>query len=208
MERQLGWEANTQVRAGRMPLAPHRDGGFGVGRVYPGRLVAEATQPEFAGDGLERSCSGGTSPVSIGPCERSCFLCRCCCSRCRGIPARAARPVSATMGRANSVAARGSSIRKRKRRRRALRRNPSTSEPLGDLSGFAIQEALCESWYDCLPDSNHRVPQRQLNALTRNATRWWRRTLAARLRSTWRLYFPRRLQSAWRGGKLGERNAH
>lgn len=123
-------------------------GALGWG-VCPGRLVAEATQPEFGGNGLERSCCGGTSPVSIGPCERPCYSCRCCCSLCRGTPARAARPVSATMGPAISVAARGSSIRKRKRRRQALRRTLPPSNPLGVLSGFPLQKGSCDSSYDC-----------------------------------------------------------
>lgn len=89
-----------------------------------------------------RPCRLRAPPVPIGRCVRPCSLCPCCCSRCRGIPARAARPISATMGRVNSVAARGSSIRKRKRRRQAPRRKPSTGRPLGVLRGFAIQQAL------------------------------------------------------------------
>ncbi len=100
---------------------------------------------------MHRPCRRRAPPVPIGRCVRPCSLCRCCCSRCRGIPARAGRPVSATMGRANSVTGRGSSIRKRKSRRQALRNRLSTSKPLwrSELDS-RFGRRSCESWCDRL----------------------------------------------------------
>ena len=77
---------------------------------------------------MHRPCRRRAPPVPIARCVRPCYSCRCCCWRCRGIPARAARPVLATMGPANSVMERGSSIRRRKRRRQALRIEHSTAK--------------------------------------------------------------------------------
>lgn len=135
-----------------------------------GNLCQHRMRAEGSEEIRHRPCRRRAPPVPISRCERPCYLCRCCCSRCRGIPARAARPVSATMGPAISAAARGSSIRKRKRSRQALRIEQSTAKAVSArLRGSGNLQAAMQASCGCVAHvREHGPPASQWSGTVRD----------------------------------------